>query len=60
MERYLQQAETMPFTEKMSFVLALIEQDEIDERQAYQIITATGEPPEKSEEEPQGAMIDFL
>lgn len=60
MEEYLKQAEAMPFTEKIGFILALIEQDEIDECQAYQIITATGEPPEKSEEEPQGATIDFL
>lgn len=43
-DRYLTEAESLEFIDKMNYVLSLLEQGEIEETEAYQIITATGEP----------------
>ena len=59
--RYLQEAESLEFIEKIQLVLNLLEQGEIEENEAYQIITAEGEPPPKAttEEQPGECFIEF-
>lgn len=47
-DRYLEEAESLEFIDKMNYVLNLLEQGEIGENEAYQIITATGEPPPRA------------
>lgn len=47
-DRYLEEAEGLEFTDKMNYVLNLLEQGEIEEIEAYQIIMATGEPKPKA------------
>ncbi|WP_288233921.1 hypothetical protein [uncultured Haemophilus sp.] len=58
---YLTEAESLEFIDKMNYVLNLLEQGEIEENEAYQIITAEGEPPPKAttEEEKAECLIEF-
>lgn len=44
MEQYKQQAEKMPFIEKLNFILTLLEDGEIEEAEAYDILTEHGKP----------------
>lgn len=47
-DRYLEEAESLEFIDKINYVLNLLEQGEIEETEAYQIITAKGEPPPRA------------
>ncbi|WP_456069849.1 hypothetical protein [Haemophilus paraphrohaemolyticus] len=60
-DRYLTEAESLEFIDKMNYVLNLLEQGEIEENEAYQIITAEGEPPPKATTEEQAGecFIEF-
>ncbi|WP_047977884.1 hypothetical protein [Muribacter muris] len=60
MEHYLDQAATMTFTDKLNFTLALLEQGDIDEPEAYQILTATGKPKPQASPDTAGATIDYF
>ncbi|MDD0823097.1 hypothetical protein PTQ27_01235 [Mannheimia sp. AT1] len=60
LENYIQQAEKMPFADKLNFILNLLNDSEIDELEAYRIFTAQGEPQPQESPECRGAFIDFL
>lgn len=52
-DRFQDEMASLNFTEKLNFVLALLEQGEISENEAYQLILAEGEPkPQEKEEQP--------
>lgn len=56
----IQEAENLPFDEKLNFILALFEDREIDEAEGYQIFTAHGEPKPQTRPETTRAIVDFL
>lgn len=60
--RFLAEVKSLDFIEKIQLVLNLLEQGEIEENEAYQIITAEGEPPPKAtteEKETGECLIEF-
>lgn len=59
-DSYTEQAQNLPFAEKLQWILALLEQDEIDEAKAYQILLAGGEPKPSEPAEPQIGSITFF
>lgn len=60
MQSYIEQARNKSFTEKMNFIFALLEDGEIDEIEAYRILTADGEPKLPEEPERSYATIDYF
>lgn len=50
-ENYQKQAEKMPFIEKLNFLLTLLEDGEIEEAEAYDILTEKGKPTEPPQRE---------
>lgn len=60
MQSYIGQARNKSFTEKMNFIFALLEDGEIDEIEAYRILTYDGEPKPPEEPEHSYATIDYF
>ncbi|TCT13721.1 hypothetical protein EDC51_1117 [Bibersteinia trehalosi] len=60
MQNHIEQAKNKSFTEKVNFVLALLDDGEIDEPEAYKILTAEGEPKPPEKPESQQGTIDFF
>lgn len=60
MQSYIEQAKNKSFTEKMNFIFALLEDGEIDEIEAYRILTYDGEPKPPEEPEHSYATIDYF
>lgn len=60
MEQYKQQAENVSFTEKLNFLLTLLEDGEIEEAEAYDILIEHGKPNHISpQERPKGQIFEF-
>lgn len=57
---YLEQIQPLTFTEKIGFIFALLEQGEIEEIEAYQLLTAQGEPKPPEPPPDQIGTIEFF